>query len=223
MSDAPPIRVLLVEDEPHIRQQQERLLRLHDSIEVVGTASSGEEALTLLDETRPDVLLLDLGLPGIDGIEVTKRVKASHPDIEIMIFTIFDGEDRVLAAIRAGAAGYLLKGVPVAKMVEGLHDVAAGGSVIQPHLARYILRHFKEERPAVKGAPPAEPSPLTKRENEILQVIAKGLSNREVAHALGLSMATVRTHLEHIYTKLDVTNSTEAVTEGIRNGYIPID
>ena len=189
------------------------------------TAPSGESALTQFAELpeRPEVLLLDLGLPGIDGIEVTRQVKAKWPETEILIFTIFDEEDRVLEAIKAGASGYLLKGTEADKIVGAIQEVHAGGSVIQPSLARRLLRHFRvtPEDSAVDADEGDAPS-LTAREVEILQLIAKGLSNNEAAGTLGLSKATVRTHLEHIYQKLEVTNRVEAVTEGIRKGLIEV-
>jgi DNA-binding NarL/FixJ family response regulator len=221
------IRVLVVEDQPKILKAQIKLLETYDEIEIVGEALSGESALEKIEECKPEVILLDLGLPQMSGIDVTKKVKASNPEIEILIFTIFDEEEKVTEAIAAGAAGYLLKGTPVEKIVEGIKDVKAGGAVIQPNLARALLRligasvnerggnglHF--ERP-----PGEAQSVLTDRELEILQIIAKGLSNNEAAKVLGLSKATIRTHLEHIYEKLDVTNRVEAVTEGIRQGII---
>ena len=219
------IRVMVVEDQPKILKNQLKLLSTFDDIEVVDTAPSGESALTQFAELpeRPEVLLLDLGLPGIDGIEVTRQVKAKWPETEILIFTIFDEEDRVLEAIKAGASGYLLKGTEADKIVGAIQEVHAGGSVIQPSLARRLLRHFRvtPENSAVDADEGDAPS-LTAREVEILQLIAKGLSNNEAAGTLGLSKATVRTHLEHIYQKLEVTNRVEAVTEGIRKGLIEV-
>lgn len=219
------IRVLVVEDQPKILKAQIKLLETFDEIEIVGEALSGESALEKIEECKPEVLLLDLGLPQMSGIDVTKKVKATHPEIEILIFTIFDEEEKVTEAIAAGAAGYLLKGTPVEKIVEGIKDVKAGGAVIQPNLARALLRLIGasvNDRPNGYGERPASEiqSVLTDRELEILQIIAKGLSNNEAAKVLGLSKATIRTHLEHIYEKLDVTNRVEAVTEGIRQGII---
>lgn len=240
------IRVLVVEDQPKILKAQIKLLETYPDIEIVGSALSGETALEEVEKTRPDVLLCDLGLPQMSGIEVTRHVKAKHPEIEILIFTIFDEEEKVIEAITAGAAGYLLKGAPVEKIVEAIKDVKAGGSVIQPNLARALLRMIGVAVPSatggpqtVRSVPPPPPrgdgdgdaptpavkgsgSVLTDRELEILQIIAKGLSNNEAAKVLGLSKATIRTHLEHIYEKLDVTNRVEAVTEGIRQGIINI-
>jgi DNA-binding NarL/FixJ family response regulator len=226
----PPIKVFLVEDEPEIRKQQERILQKQDRIDLIGSAGTGEEAFDILKslKLKPDIILLDLGLPGIDGIEVTKQLKKKYPKIEIIIFTIFDEENRVLAAIKAGAAGYLLKGAGADRMIDAICEVAAGGSVIQPHLARHILRKFRESMAKSNDIVNTKKrkktdSPLTPREEEILKYIAKGLSNKEVAKILFIAVATIRTHLEHIYSKLDVTNRTEAVTEGFRKGIIPLE
>lgn len=226
-----PVRVLVVEDQPKILKAQIKLLETFEELEIVGEALSGERALEKLDETRPDVLLLDLGLPHMSGIEVTRKVRAEHPQVEILIFTIFDEEEKVMEAIGAGAAGYLLKGTPVEKIVEAIKDVHAGGAVIQPNLARSLLRLIEDQAGSTNGRAQTPPtgtevgigvSVLTERELEILQIIAKGLSNNEAAKVLGLSKATIRTHLEHIYEKLDVTNRVEAVTEGIRQGIIDL-
>ncbi len=242
-----PIRVFVVEDQTKILKNQLRLLEGHPEIEIVGTALSGEAALEEVPRATPDVLLLDLGLPRMSGIDVTRSVKATHPGVEILIFTIFDEEDKVLEAVKAGASGYLLKGAPVDKIIEAIKEVRAGGTVIQPNLARRLLRHFRVEPDAAPAAPVAEPvepaapavaaapavqpasavedpplKPLSDREREILQLIAKGISNSEAARMLNLSKATIRTHLEHIYRKLEVTNRVEAVTEGIRKGLISV-
>ena len=215
------IRVLVVEDQPKILKAQIKLLETFDEIDIVGEALSGESALEMIEEVNPEVLLLDLGLPQMSGIDVTRIVREKHKNIEILIFTIFDEEEKVIEAIMAGAAGYLLKGTPVEKIVEAIKDVKAGGSVIQPNLARALLRLIGEQPRGYQQDPAAvAASILTERELEILQIIAKGLSNNEAAKVLGLSKATIRTHLEHIYEKLDVTNRVEAVTEGIRQGII---
>ncbi len=212
-----PISVVVVEDESKILRSQLNLLKGFDEIQVIGQASTGTDAVDRIKALTPDVVLLDLGLPGIDGIEVTRQVKAFRPETEVLIFTIFDDEEKVLAAIRAGASGYLLKGMEADKIVEAILEVAQGGSVVQPQLARRLLRHF--QRQPAQETPDASLSP---RESEILKLIAKGLSNPQVAQALGVSRATVRTHLEHIYAKLDVSNRTEAVTEGIKKGLIDL-
>jgi DNA-binding NarL/FixJ family response regulator len=228
---APRIKVLVVEDQPQVLKNQLKILQESPEIEVVGTALSGEAALELLEKKQPlpDVILQDLGLPRMTGIEVTRQVKKRWPKVEVLVFTIFDEEEKVIEAVKAGASGYLLKGAPSEKVIEAIREVKAGGTIIQPNLARRLLRHFHVPE---EGAPPEKPPlppghreeppmrPLTEREIEILRLIAKGLSNNEAAQVLGLSRATVRTHLEHIYEKLDVTNRVEAVTEGLRKGLI---
>ncbi len=241
-TDASPIRVFVVEDQTKILKNQLKLLESHRDIEIIGTALSGEAALEEVAKALPDVMLLDLGLPRMSGIDVTRQVKAQWPKVEILIFTIFDEEDKVLEAVKAGASGYLLKGTPADKIIEAIKEVRAGGTVIQPNLARRLLRHFRvpdsspvtaapvTSAPATPEPPPAasadasEPllKPLSDRETEILQLIAKGVSNSEAAKLLDLSKATIRTHLEHIYRKLEVTNRVEAVTEGIRKGLISV-
>lgn len=226
-----PIRVFVVEDQTNILRNQLKLLAASASVSIVGTALSGESALEEIAHVQPDVVLLDLGLPRMSGIDVTKWVKATYPKIEILIFTIFDEEDKVLAAVQAGASGYLLKGAPADRIIEAIKEVHLGGTVIQPSLARRLLKHFRvaEASPPDASDAPAPPptpepalKPLSEREQEILQLIAKGVSNNEAAQVLGLSKATIRTHLEHIYRKLEVTNRVEAVTEGLRKGIITV-
>jgi len=226
------IKVVVVEDQPQILKNQLKILAESQEIEVIGTALSGEAALELLEKKQPDVILQDLGLPRMTGIEVTREVKKRWPAVEVLVFTIFDEEEKVIDAVKAGASGYLLKGASSDKVIEAIKEVKAGGTIIQPNLARRLLKHFHVPE---EGAPPEPPykrplppgnreepatRPLTDREIEILRLIAKGLSNNEAARVLTLSRATVRTHLEHIYEKLEVTNRVEAVTEGLRKGLI---
>jgi len=223
------IKVMVVEDQPQILRSLLKLLNESPEVEVIASALSGEAALAELTKVRPDVILQDLGLPRMSGIEVTREVKARWPAVEVLVFTVFDEEEKVIEAVKAGASGYLLKGASGSKVVEAIREVHAGGSVIQPSLARRLLRHFHVPEdpklppsavPPLREEPPTRP--LTGREIDILRLIAKGLSNNEAAHVLDLSRATVRTHLEHIYEKLDVTNRVEAVTEGLRKGIIEI-
>jgi DNA-binding NarL/FixJ family response regulator len=240
------IRLFVVEDQPKILRNQLKLLENFKEISIVDTALSGEEALEKISDLKelPHVVLCDLGLPQMSGIDVTRWLKVHHPSVEVLMFTVFDEEDKVLEAIRAGASGYLLKGAEASKIVEAIVDVYQGGTVIQPTLARNLLKFFRlpeeglppegflarEERPGLlhtyththTHTPDSRRRQLTERELECLQMISKGLSNNEAAGVLGLSKATIRTHLEHIYQKLDVTNRVEAVTEGIRQGIIEI-
>ncbi len=229
---AAKIKVVVCEDQPQILKNQVKILQESPEIEVVGTALSGEAVMEILQHRQPDVLLQDLGLPRMSGIDVTREVKRRWPAVEVLIFTIFDEEEKVIEAVKAGASGYLLKGATAEKIVEAIREVKSGGSVIQPNLARRLLKYFHvPEDPAAQAAAarPVAPAgnreepptrPLTEREIDILRLIAKGLSNNEAAGVLGLSRSTVRTHLEHIYEKLEVTNRVEAVTEGLRKGLI---
>lgn len=230
---AGPIRVFVVEDQTKILKNQLKLLEGSSEITIIGTALSGETGIEEVRRLKPDVLLLDLGLPRMSGIDVTRVVKAELPQVEILIFTIFDEEDKVLEAVKAGASGYLLKGTTADKMIEAIKEVRGGGTVIQPSLARRLLKHFRVgEAPAPSTSAPGpasaphadepEGKKLSARETEILQLIAKGVSNSEAATMLTLSKATIRTHLEHIYRKLEVTNRVEAVTEGLRKGLIQV-
>jgi DNA-binding NarL/FixJ family response regulator len=226
------MRLFIIEDQPAILKNQIKILGSFNDIKIIGAATSGEEAIASImgQKLHPQVVLCDLGLPVMNGIEVTKRIKAINHSIEVLIFTIFEDEDKVLQAIRAGASGYLLKGTPINKIHEAMEDVISGGTVIQPSLARKILKVFSMQ---LEGTPPElfdssnqkEPHKralLSIRELDCLQIIAKGLSNHEAAHVLNLSKATIRTHLEHVYQKLDVTNRVEAITEAIRQGMIDL-
>jgi len=154
---ANPIRVFVVEDQTKILRAQLKLLEGMEDIAIVGTALSGEAALQEVPQLKPDVLLLDLGLPRMSGIDVTREIKKTQPGVEILIFTIFDEEDKVLDAVRAGASGYLLKGASADKIVEAIKEVHAGGTVIQPNLARRLLKHFRV--PDAGSAPEPEPAP----------------------------------------------------------------
>lgn len=229
------LKLFVVEDQPKILRNQLKLLENFKEISIIDTALSGEEAVEKISalKTLPNVVLCDLGLPQMSGIDVTRWLKVHHPSVEVLMFTVFDEEDKVLEAIRAGASGYLLKGAEASKIVEAIVDVSQGGTVIQPTLARNLLKFFRmpEEGMPAEGLLASDDGrthhdsrrrQLTERELECLQMISKGLSNNEAAVVLGLSKATIRTHLEHIYQKLDVTNRVEAVTEGIRQGIIEI-
>jgi DNA-binding NarL/FixJ family response regulator len=214
-----PIKVFVVEDQPKILKNLIKLLGSFKEIDIVGKALSGEESLEGIAAKQPDVVLLDLGLPQMSGIDVTRELKKKYPQLEVLIFTIFDEEEKVMEAIQAGASGYLLKGMEAEKIVEAIREVNDGGSVIQPSLARSLLRQFQVQPEPGRE----EPFPnLTPREVEILQIIAKGLSNAEAAKVLKISRATIRTHLEHIYAKMSVSNRVEAITEGIRQGLIDV-
>lgn len=220
---------MIVEDRAPLARQLARVLPTFDDLEVVGVFRGGQAAIDGAAGVRPDVVLLDLNLPDVDGIAVAKALRASLEKVEILIFTVLDEDDKVLEAIRSGASGYLLKGASADRVAEAIREVHAGGSVIQPALARRLIKQFvgptagtRAPGPGVEAGAGASAGErvLTARELEILELIARGMSNAEAAKVLGLSPGTIRTHLEHIYAKLEVSNRTEAVTQGIRRGLI---
>lgn len=219
-----PIRVLVLEDHVAMLKNLGRLIENLDSTVLAGTALSAEEAIVILDRLAepPEVILCDINLPKMSGTDFCRYVKVKYPEIEVLMLTVSEDEDLVLEAVRRGAAGYLVKGIESRKIIEAIHDVHEGGSVIQPNLARKLLQHFKPTLQSTTPHSEAYRRSLTERELECLQIVAKGLSNHEAANVLGLSKATIRTHLEHIYQKLDVCNRVEAVTEGLRQGLIGI-
>lgn len=218
------IRVLILEDQPAMLKNLSRLIETSKSTQLLATAMSAEEAIVILDqlEELPEVILCDIGLPKMSGTDFCRFVKVKYPEIEVLMLTVFDDDEQVLESVRRGAAGYLLKGTDSKKILEAIKEVHEGGSVIQPSLARKLLVHFKPASQAYNTQAEPYRRSLTERELECLQIIAKGLSNIETASVLGLSKATIRTHLEHIYQKLDVCNRVEAVTEGLRQGLIGI-
>ncbi len=215
------IKVYIVEDQINILKTQTKLLSRYEEIEIIGYSLSSKNVLKDLEKLKPDVILMDLGLPDIDGVELTEMVKNKFPEIEILIFTIFEEEEKVVKAIQSGANGYILKGAPADRILYAIKAVHKGGSFIQPSLARILLKYFK--LPSNQNMfPEEEKIKLTKREQETLQLIAKGFSNNEIANILGISKSTVRTHLEHIYQKMDVTNRVEAITEGYKRGMVEL-
>jgi DNA-binding NarL/FixJ family response regulator len=226
-------RLFIIEDHPLILSHHKKMLTNFNDIFICGAAMAGDEAIKRSSylSSPPHVILCDIGAPTMDSLASARAVKALYPHSEIVVFTAFEDENLVLKAIIAGASGYLLKGVDVdiEKIRAAIIDVHNGGCVIQPTLTRKLLKYFampKHEMQALSEQHDKKQSghrsSLTMRELECLQIIAKGLSNQETASVLRLSIATIRTHLEHIYQKLEVSNRVEAITEGIRQGIIDL-
>jgi len=215
------IKIYIVEDQINILRTQTKLLSQYKEIEIVGYSLSSKNVLSDIEKLKPNVILMDLGLPDISGVELTEMIKNKFPEIEILIFTIFEEEEKVVKAIQSGANGYILKGASADRIVYAIKSLNKGGSFIQPSLARILLKYFK--LPSNQNLfPNEEKINLTKRELEVLQLTSKGFSNKEIAEILGISKSTVRTHLEHIYQKMDVTNRVEAITEGYKRGMIEL-
>lgn len=216
-----PIKVLIVEDQPKLLKNLVKLLSAHpEQVEIVGTAMDGETALLESARLLPELLLLDLELPGIDGIEVTARLKRTLPGIDVLILTSFDDETKVYEAIRAGASGYLVKRVSIERIISSIREVRLGGTVLEPVIARRFWNYFQ----SVQGHPPVKTDPfgLSPTEIEILVFVAKGLSNAEVGQVMNIERRTVRTHLTHIYRKLGVNTHVEAVLKAMQVGLVEV-
>jgi DNA-binding NarL/FixJ family response regulator len=213
---AEPIKVLVVEDQPQLLKNVVKLLSAFPQVQVIGTAMDGETALVEAERLKPQVVLLDLELPGMNGIEVTARLKPRMPETEVLILTTFDDEQKVYEAIQAGASGYLVKRVSADKIVQGIQEVWAGGTVLEAQIARRFWNYFQSVQ--AKGAPPSNPWNLNELEMELLRYVAKGLSNSEVGRVMNLERRTVRTHLGHIYRKMGVNTHVEAVVLALKSG-----
>jgi DNA-binding NarL/FixJ family response regulator len=203
-----PIRILIADDHPPFRDGLRALLLSAPDIEVVGEAASGDEAIELAAELQPDVILMDINMPGLNGIEATRRILHTSPHISILVFTMFDDEDSVFAALRAGARGYLLKGALKAEILRAIRGVGSGEAIFGPAIAKRLMHYFASLKPGL--SPQAFPE-LTDREREILALLAQHLTNPEIAERLSLSQKTVRNHVSNIFSKLQVVDRAQAI------------
>jgi DNA-binding NarL/FixJ family response regulator len=202
------VRVLIVDDHAHFRSGLRALLATTDEIEVCGEAASGEEALTALDRAQPDVVLLDLAMPGMGGIAATARILAASPHVRVLVLSMADDDDSVFAALRAGARGYVLKGARRVEIIRAVRVVADGEAIFGPAIATRLMGYFAN----VDRDPPTPTIPgLTSREHEILGLVAQHLTNPQIAARLGLSQKTVRNHVSNIFAKLQVADRSQAI------------
>ena len=207
--------ILIADDEPAFRSGLRALLKSADELALVGDAETGSEAIRLAAELQPDIILMDINMPGVNGIEATRRILNTSPHIGILILTMFEDDDSVFAAMRAGARGYLLKGTLKAEILRAIQTVGGGGVVFGAAIAQRMMRYFA-------GVKPIESSDLfpelTEREREILTLIAEGLSNNEIAQRLVLSGKTIRNHITNIFSKLQVADRAQAIVRAREAG-----
>jgi DNA-binding NarL/FixJ family response regulator len=206
------VRVLITDDHPVVREGLEFMLGMNADIELVGTASDGEEALRYIPALRPDVVVMDMRLPGQDGAEVTSVIKERHPEVKVLILTAEADGDTLRRALAAGADGFLLKTARPPELASAIIDVNSGRSVVAASLTGALF--------AAARATSSPPSPLSDREQEVLQLLANGQTNKEIAATLFVSEATVKTHVENILRKLGVADRTQAVAEAFRRGLV---
>lgn len=216
-AQAGPHGVMVCEDDPRTARLLSRLVERDPGLRLAACVGSGEAALEALSGARPDLLLLDLELPGMDGLQVLERALPALPGLEVLILTTFADEERVFAAMKAGAAGYLVKGLAPSRLRAAMADVLAGGTVIDAALARRFWAYFAAQRGRAAGDPG-----LTDEELEVLAMVARGLTNPETARALGSSRRAVKAHLERIYRKLGACGRVQATALAIRAGLIEV-
>ncbi|MBN1399546.1 MAG: response regulator transcription factor [Anaerolineae bacterium] len=214
------IRILLADDHVMVREGTRQILERESDLEVVAEAGDGQEAVALTERERPDVVIMDISMPIMNGIEATKDIKQVAPRTAVLVLTAYDDDEYVFAILEAGAAGYLLKNARSSEVIDAVRRVFAGESVLHPSIAKKIVRQVRQSQYR-RGAMPTEE--LTERELEVLKLAAVGLSNREIASRLVVSPRTVQSHLANIFGKLNVGSRTEAVMVGLRRGWIDLD
>ena len=217
---AEPIRVLLVDDQKLMREGLCVLLELEPDLEVAGEAEDGQAALETYATLQPDVVLMDIRMPGMDGVEATWRLRERWPQARIIILTTFDDDEYVFEGLRAGALGYLLKDVSCQELAEAVRTVAAGGALIEPSVARKVLAEFARLAPPARPPEEGLPEPLSERERDVLRLLASGLSNREIAKRLSLAEGTVKNYVTSILQKLGVRDRTQAAVRARELGMI---
>jgi DNA-binding NarL/FixJ family response regulator len=210
------IRVLLADDHTIVREATAEILEHQPDMHVVCQAGTGEEAIDLARELQPDVAVMDIAMPRLNGLEATRRITAECPRCQVLVLTAHEEERTIIQLLQAGAVGYLPKTIGLDELLEAIRAAARGESVLPPAVAAVVVRHLAEKEP------PEEPAhPLTDRELEVLRAAAQGLTNYDIAQQLTVSVRTVEAHLTHVYNKLGVSSRTEAVVHAMRQGWIP--
>jgi DNA-binding NarL/FixJ family response regulator len=218
------IRVMLVDDHALVREGTRELLEREEDLAVVAEAGDGQEAIQLAMECSPDVILMDVALPKLNGLEATRRIKAVRPAIAVLVLSAYDDDEYILAFLEAGAAGYMLKEASAEDLVRAIRAVHAGDSVLHPTVTRKVIDHFQRIAKGLVDVRGKTIIPqLTPREIQVLRLVAKGLTNREVAAALSISPRTVQVHMSNVTGKLGVGSRTEAVLYAVREGWISLE
>jgi DNA-binding NarL/FixJ family response regulator len=217
------IRIVVVDDHPIVRDGLVAVLGTQPDMGVVGTAGTGAEAVQVVGEMKPDIVLLDLEMPGMDGVEALTQMRRAYPDVRAIVFTAFDTDERIMQAVKAGAQGYLLKGTPRQEIFDAVRIVHSGRSLLHPVAASSLLRHIRK---GTEAATPEERArtrtvaTLTGREAEVLGLLARGLQNKEMAVELDVSIRTVKYHVSSILNKLNAGNRTEALAIALQQGLV---
>lgn len=212
-----PIRILVADDHPVVRDGLVAILGTRPDFEVVGEAGNGRETVAQYEQLRPDVVFLDLEMPEMDGVAVLRTLRQQDANVKVIIFTAFDTDERIVEAVRAGAAGYLLKGSPREDVFRAVQVVNSGGSLLQPVVASKLIKQMSQS-----PVQPELPEDLTPREQDVLKLLAQGLQNKEIATELIISERTVKFHVSSILSKLDAGNRTEAVTIAVQHGLVEL-
>jgi DNA-binding NarL/FixJ family response regulator len=215
------IRVLLVDDHAMFREGLRALFASEDDIEVVGEAGDGEEASRKAADLRPDVVVMDILMPGVNGIEATRRIRAAQPEVKVLVLSMYDDEEHIQRLLAAGASGCMLKRATSDQLVRSLREVVAGGIVLEPSVAAKLVKDYVRRVQREQEVPPS--SDLTPREVEVLRLVAEGYSNQAIAEQLGLSRKTVDVHRTNLMRKLDLHDVTEIVKYALRHGIITLD
>ncbi|MHB8627640.1 MAG: response regulator [Aggregatilineales bacterium] len=210
-----PIRLLLADDHPIVREGLRAILSTQPDFEIVGEAADGRQLVAQAIALRPDVVLTDLEMPGLDGVEAIRQIRAALPDTQVIVLTAFNTDDRIVNSIQAGAQGYLLKGAPRSEIFNAIRVVHAGGSLLHPLVASRLIQSVR-----TPDSPPAET--LTEREMDVMRLLAQGKANKEIAATLNITERTVKFHVAAILGKLDAGNRTEAVTLAVQRGLIAL-
>ena len=215
------IRILIADDHAVVREGTRQILEQEPDMEVVAEAGDGEEAVRLGGSSKPNVAIIDIAMPKLDGIEATRQIKALYPTIGVLILSAYDDDQFVFSLLEAGAAGYLLKSVRGSELIDAVRAIYAGESVLHPTIARKVLNRFA----STSGKPQEQKLSeiLSEREMEVLKLATRGLSNQDIADELCLSLRTVQAHLGHIFNKLKVSSRTEAVVRALKEGWITLD